>query len=252
MIFNFKNATIVGTSHISREAVREIKKVVSEKEPSIIGLELDRRRLSALVRKFEHGKDERLGFFEGIRTLGAKAYLIYAVIAFVEKFLGGKIDVFPGEDMYAGYKEAKKHGCRLALIDRNVEVTLKRLSKAFTFRVFVRMAGEFVAGLFMFLGEKLGFKGKQKKGVELDLNKVPEKETIDFMVSEVRKKYPSLYKALISERDRYMANNILKLMKDYPEEKLVFVVGAGHLEGIKGILEKGFWKRDLKGSKLFK
>ena len=44
--------------------------------------------------------------------------------------------------------------------------------------------------------------------------------------------YPSLKRELIDKRDHYMAMNIVKLFRTQRCEKIVAIVGEGHIEGI--------------------
>jgi pheromone shutdown protein TraB len=45
-------------------------------------------------------------------------------------------------------------------------------------------------------------------------------------------KYPFIYEVLVDERDRYMAENLKRISK----EKVLAIVGAGHVSGIKRYL----------------
>ena len=75
---------------------------------------------------------------------------------------------------------------------------------------------------------------------KIDFTKVPQSQIIDKVMKHVKHRYPSLFKILIDERDRYMAKHLLLIMKDNPEKKILAVVGAGHVKGIKKYLEKLF------------
>ena len=44
-----ENLTIIGTSHIAKQSIEEIKNSVAETKPDIIALELDNKRLYALI-----------------------------------------------------------------------------------------------------------------------------------------------------------------------------------------------------------
>ena len=47
--------TIIGTSHIARQSIREVKEAIEKGKPDIVALELDRQRLPALLRKDHRG-----------------------------------------------------------------------------------------------------------------------------------------------------------------------------------------------------
>ena len=47
----YKNLVFLGTSHIAKQSLDEVKKYISNEKPDIIALELDRNRLQALMSK---------------------------------------------------------------------------------------------------------------------------------------------------------------------------------------------------------
>ena len=81
------------------------------------------------------------------------------------------------------------------------------------------------------------------KRISFDLNKVPEQKLIKKLTLEIKRDYPSLYKTLIEERDEVMSSGLLKLMQE--NEKVVAVVGAGHIPGITKTVK---WKLQKKKS----
>ena len=73
---------------------------------------------------------------------------------------------------------------------------------------------------------------------DFDLRKVPEQQAIAKIVSHVKKQYPSIYKTIIADRDKYMVKQLVKIMRKNPEKKILAVVGAGHQEGMEKLLLK--------------
>ena len=51
----YKNLEIIGTSHIAKQSMEDVEKVIEEGKPDIIALELDSKRLYSLMNK-EKGK----------------------------------------------------------------------------------------------------------------------------------------------------------------------------------------------------
>ena len=47
----YKNVVFLGTSHIAKQSLDEVKKYIANEKPDIIGLELDRNRLHVLMDK---------------------------------------------------------------------------------------------------------------------------------------------------------------------------------------------------------
>ena len=54
-----KNITIIGTSHIARESINEVKDQIENNQPDIIALELDPKRAYALLHKNNNNTDKK-------------------------------------------------------------------------------------------------------------------------------------------------------------------------------------------------
>ena len=79
-------------------------------------------------------------------------------------------------------------------------------------------------------GEKHGHVHRRGVLKDLDLSKVPPKDLIKKLTDELRQKYPNVHKVLVAERNTIMAKKISALMQQYPDKKIVAVIGAGHEE----------------------
>jgi pheromone shutdown protein TraB len=51
-------------------------------------------------------------------------------------------------------------------------------------------------------------------------------------LEEFKRQYPFLKKELIDRRDTYMSTNIVKLFRENYSQKIVVIVGEGHLSGM--------------------
>ncbi len=218
---NYKNLTIIGTSHIAKQSMEEVEKAIEEGKPDIIALELDKRRLYSLFKK--QGK---IRIYD-IRRIGFKGFVFSLIGAWAEKKLGQIVGVAPGSEMKKAVRLAKKHNIRITLIDQDIEITLKKFSKSLTWREKWNFFVDIVKAIFV-----------RKKVIEFDLTKVPSKKVIKKLVKEVKERYPNVYKVLIEERNHIMAENIKKLMEMGPEKKILAVIGAGHEDDILELIKK--------------
>lgn len=206
----FRNLIVIGTSHIAKQSVKEVEDVITKERPSIVALELDRGRFYALV----HNIRGRIGV-KDIKNIGFKGYLFARLGEFAERKLGGHVGVNPGEEMLKAAKVGGEIGCKIALIDQKIEVTLKNFSKEITWREKWRF----------FIDIMKGFLSKKHR-ISIDLKKVPEKDLIAQILKQTKERYPNFYKVLVEDRNRFMAKKLFKLMKNF--DKVVVVVGAGH------------------------
>ena len=60
---------------------------------------------------------------------------------------------------------------------------------------------------------------------------------------EFSKRYPTLKRYLIDERDIFMANRIIDVMRRY--DKVVAVVGNAHIEGIERRIKANLTEKDI-------
>lgn len=230
---NMAEIRIIGTSHIARQSVEEVKNAILTFKPDIVAVELDYPRYQALL----HGNKKGLSLGE-IRYIGLKGFIFALIGEYVEKKLGKIVNTKPGADMLAGIKTAKQMGIPIALIDQNIAETLRNFSKALTWKEKWRIFVDVIKG-FLF-----GKSEMKKMGLEnLDLSKVPEKELVAKAMSVAKQRYPNLYRVLVTDRNVYMAKMLANIARTNPEKKILAVVGAGHAEDIakmaNAIVKKG-------------
>jgi len=118
----YKNLTIIGTSHISKQSIKQVKSSVKKLKPYIIALELDKKRFLALF------KEQKLSFRD-IKSMGIKVFILNLIGAYAEKKLGKMVGTKPGDEMRTAVLLAKENKIKLALIDQDIEITLKKLIK---------------------------------------------------------------------------------------------------------------------------
>ena len=222
MALKYRNLTLIGTSHIARQSINEVREAIEnkEKKPDIVAIELDENRLKALE---ERGKTKlRL---KDIFRIGLTGFAFALIGSWAQKKLGKVVGVMPGTEMLTAVRLAKKNKIDFALIDQNIVVTLAKLSKRITWKEKLRFPYDVLKAIF--------FRNREMKrlGIEnLDLSKVPEKKVIRILTDELKKNYPNVYNVLVKERNMFMAVKLYGLISKFPEKSIVAVVGAGHEE----------------------
>ena len=214
-MYTIKNLIIIGTSHISIESVNEVTSAIDEHHPDVIALELDLPRFKKIISK----KKEK---FKASNIL-QKGFMLNLIGAWIERYLGKKVGVSPGSEMKKAISLARKNKLNIALIDQNIQITLRKLKTRFTLKEKLNLLKNIFKGIF-----------KPQK-IRIDLTKVPGQKLINKLTLHVKKDYPSIYKTLIEERDQIMAHHLLKLMEKH--EKVVAVLGAGHVPGLTKIIK---------------
>ena len=162
----YKNLVFLGTSHIAKQSLDEVRGGIEKEKPEIIALELDSKRISALMQK-----GERKIEFRAIKKVGVKGFIFLLFGAWAEKKLGKIVGVAPGSEMRQAIKIAKNKNIAIALIDQDIEITLRRLSKELTWKEKFNFLADIIKALF-----------SRKREIEFDLTKVPEKKIIKILI----------------------------------------------------------------------
>ena len=160
---------IIGSSHIARESIENVKKHIKEFSPDIIALELDRKRLYAMLHK-----KQKPSYLASIRRVGVKGFLFSLIGSIAQKKLGRIVNVEPGSEMKTAFAIAKRNNIRVILIDQDIEVTLKKFSMAITWR-------EKWNFLLDILKAILGIRPELK----FDLRTVPDEKIIGILMQEI-------------------------------------------------------------------
>ena len=229
LVVKYKKLSIIGTSHISRQSLKQVEDTINKIKPDFVALELDQKRYLSLVKKVK-----RKLSIKDIKRIGIKGYLFNLAGAWIEKKLGKLVGVSPGSEMLKAASLAHKHNAKIALIDQDIEITLSRLSKAITLKEKWNFFVDILNGLFF------GKREMKKMGItKLDLTKVPGKKLIKKLIKKVKERYPSIYRVLVEERNYVLASNLRHLMQEHPDAKIVAVIGAGHEEEVLKLVKKG-------------
>lgn len=218
----YKNLVFLGTSHIARQSLNDVKRHIKELKPGIIAIELDRKRLQALMSKVP-----RKIQLKSIRQIGLKGFLFLLFGAWAEKKLGKLVGVAPGSEMKEAVRIARKEKIEIALVDQDIEVTLQRLSKSLTWREKMNFLADVFKSIF-----------SRKKEIEFDLAKVPDKKVIKQLTEKLKERYPNIYKVLIEERNMAIAKNLKNLADCNPDKKILVILGAGHIDDVLELIKE--------------
>jgi len=211
---------IVGTAHVSAESVDEVRREIEGFEPTIVAVELDQNRYHVL----KYGAEEP-EIADILRSGNLSMFLLQWGLAYVQKKIGMDVGVEPGAEMKAACEAAEERGIRVGLIDRDIRVTLQRFLGLMTLREKLRMAWALLLSVFHLGG------GDE----EIDVEALKRQDVIDMALEEFRRFSPNGARALIDERDAYLAHQILGLSMVH--ERVLAVVGAGHVAGIRRYLD---------------
>jgi pheromone shutdown-related protein TraB len=209
---------LVGTAHVSKESIEEVRSSIREEKPGMVCVELDEGRYASMNNNAWERLDVARVFKEG------KGFLLMAnlVLAGFQRRLGSELGVKPGEEMKTAVKTAEEMGLACTLCDREVQITLRRAWSKCGLWAKSKLLASLLSSAFT--TEKLS---------EAEIENLKKRSELDGMMNELASYLPAVKETLIDERDRYLAAKIWAAGGN----RSLAVVGAGHMEGIKARLE---------------
>ncbi|MBM7659891.1 pheromone shutdown-related protein TraB [Bacillus mesophilus] len=224
---NDKEIILVGTAHVSKQSAEEVKRVIESERPDTVCIELDQQRYQSLT---DDNKWKEMDIFEVIKKKKASLLLMNLVISSFQKRLAKQFGIKPGQEMMQGIESAKEIDAKLVLADRNIQITFSRIWNGLGLWGKSKLMMVIIGSIF------------NKEDIsEEELEKIKSEDMLDSMLQEFSQTFPDLKKTLIDERDQYLAQKI----KEAPGDKVVAVVGAAHVPGIKEEIKKDHDLKEL-------
>jgi len=210
-----KDIYLLGTAHVSTESVQEVGEAIDEVKPDVVAVELCPQRYDALVNEKRWNNLEITDVIESGRIY---LFLAQILLSNFQRKVGEDLDIKPGAEMLEAVNAAREKNVPVELVDRDIQVTLKRAADQLSLTEKLRLGYGFLENIF--------------ESQELDRQMVEdlkEKDMLTEIIQEMGETVPSLKRTLVDERDEYIAGKIHSLNAD----TVLAVVGAGHIEGIK-------------------
>lgn len=113
---------VVGTAHVSTESVEEVERVVDEERPDVVAVELDEGR----YRQMEGETPDDIDAADLLRGNTVFQFLAYWMLSYVQSRMGDRFDITPGAEMRAAIEAGRETGAGVALVDRDIQVTVQR------------------------------------------------------------------------------------------------------------------------------
>jgi pheromone shutdown protein TraB len=206
--------TLIGTGHVFNLSQALIN-IFDEKQPDIICVELDKQRYKALIMKQLNP--------EKYKEQSKNQPILYKLLSRFQDGMAKEYGVTAGQEMLTAIDYAQSHQRPIALIDMEAQNLFSKMLKNMSIREKFRLILSGFGGLFV-----------SKKRVEKELDKI--QDDFDFYMDEIGKKFPTIKRTLIDERNEYMKEQLKSASKDF--EKVIAVVGDGHIPGLSSLLKE--------------
>lgn len=217
---------VVGTAHVSQKSVDDVRTVIDTVHPDVVCVELCKSRYDALT-KDSAFRD--LDVFKVVRE-GKTLYLLgHLALASYQRRIGASLGVQPGAELVTATKTAEKRDIPVELIDRDINVTLRRTWRNLGIWRRLTLLWSLLAG-----GDDEAGDGE---GVTAEtVENLKEPKALSEMLTELGKAVPEIKGPLVDERDQYLVSK----MREAGEGKktVVAVVGAAHVPGMTQQLDK--------------
>lgn len=220
---------IVGTAHVSKQSVDDVRAVIDRVKPDVVCVELDKVRHEALT-KDSAFRD--LDVFKVVRE-GRTLYLLaHLALASYQRRIGASLGVKPGAELLAAVRVAEERGIPVELIDRDINITLKRTWK----NLGLWKRSMLVSSLIVGFEEDDDDEDEDEDDDAVTaktVEELKEPKALSEMLQELGRAVPQIKKPLIDERDQYLATKAIAASDGGKRKTVVAIVGAAHVPGMK-------------------
>ncbi|HEV8361284.1 MAG TPA: TraB/GumN family protein [Candidatus Thermoplasmatota archaeon] len=214
--------TLIGTGHVF-DLRRRLQREVLERTPDVVCLELDPGRLQALLARQR-----------GARK--ADVPVAYRLLAEFQDRVASERGIAPGDEMLAAFEAAQLAKVPVELIDLDAQVAFKRLWSSMGLFEKARFLGSALVGMVV-----------PKRFVDKELERI--QEDYEGVFAQLARDYPTVKRVLIDERNAHMAARLAGL-RGQGKERIVAVIGDGHVDGITALLGQQGYAAELQAVRL--
>ncbi|WP_445450415.1 TraB/GumN family protein [Enterococcus faecalis] len=208
---------LVGTSHISKESAELVKNVINEVRPGCVCVELDQKRNQKYTSPEEWAKTDIIKIIKQNKLVVLFSNIVYGAL---QRKLAKEKGTIQAGELIQALESAEDVGADIQLIDRDIQVTFKRMWRHLSFTQKPKL-------IMTFFSE---FEDVETERLEDFL----ESDSFDNVFIQLSKKFPTIYNDMITERDKVMVTNLQNSKYDVN----VVVVGKAHINGIKAKLKE--------------
>ena len=201
--------TLIGTGHVF-DLRRRLQREVMARAPDVVCLELDPGRFQALLAR------------KSGAPLPKNVPVVYRMLAEFQERAAADHGIAPGDEMLAAFECARDAKVQVELIDMDAQVAFHKLWTTMGLLEKARFLGSAALGMVL-----------PKRYLEAEMAKL--QGDYGDLFDQLAEQYPTVKRVLIDERNDHMAARLAGL-RGQGKERIVAVVGDGHVEGLRGLL----------------
>lgn len=223
-----KEIILVGTAHVSPKSAELVQEVIKEENPDSVCIELDQDRYNTMTQKKQYQDTDMVKIIkEGKSSL----FLVNLILSNYQRRMAEQFNIQSGQEIIEAIKVSNELDKEIVLADRNIQTTFKRIWKNINFWEKSKLLAAIVLSIF-----------DTEEITEEDLEKLKSEDILTASISELGDNFSGVKEVLLDERDQYLSENI----KNAPGNKVVAVLGAAHVPGVKKELYKNHDLESLK------
>ena len=218
--FGEREIILIGTAHISQESINQVTETIKNEQPDNVAIELDEGRLASMKNPDAW---KNLDIVKVLKEGKGFVMMANLVLGSFQRRMGSDVGVKPGEEMKAAIAVCEENNIPTTMVDRPIQTTLRRAWGKSSFWGKCKLLGVLISSAF----------SKEEISTE-EIESLKNSNEMDVMMNELAEYLPTVKTVLIDERDQYLASHIWETEGN----KIVAVLGAGHLPGVEERLEK--------------
>ena len=209
---------LLGTAHVSQTSAEVVERLIDADYFDAVAVELCQPRYQAIT---QNNRWREMDLFAVLRQGKAGMMMASLALSAYQRRIAEQLGIEPGAEMKVAITRAQAQNLPVHLIDRDIGLTLRRASAHLGWwRRWVMLNGLFFS---MFSRHDVSPE---------EIESLKQGDLLDQTFSQFAEASPELYEGLIAERDRYMAAKLqLARHQSRPPQRILAVIGAGHLAG---------------------
>jgi len=218
-----RKITILGTAHVSRASVDKVQELIATNEYDAVAIELCPNRHKAII---DPDAMAKMDLFKVVKSGQASMVAASLALSAYQQRMADQFGIEPGAEMKIAITDARAANLPIALIDREIGITLKRVYRNIPWwKRFGLFSGLFASII------------TREEVTEKQIEHLKEGDVLESTFSQFAEDEKHLFKPLIHERDQFMSASLIKELRENDYQHILAIVGAGHMNGMDKLLK---------------
>ncbi len=211
--------TLLGTAHVSSSSAEAVREMIDSGDYDAVALELCENRYQALL---DPDAITRMDLVQVIRNGRGPMVMASLALGAFQQRIADQLGVEVGGEMRAAVEAAERGNLPLMLVDRDIGTTLKRIYRNIPFWRRFKLLTSLVSSVIA-----------RRSVSEEEIERLKDGDVLEATFNQFAEQAQEIYHPLVKERDRYMVARLMRVVKEAGYRRVLVVVGAGHLKGMR-------------------